>query len=519
MTISLQNLIQGLSRHAASGSLDVPITGIRHDSRAVQPGDLFLCLRGAAFDGHRFALDALHRGAVALVVEAGGLERIDVTIPAEIPVITVPDSRAALSKIACAFYGNPSHAMLMVAVTGTNGKTTTTHMVASILRAHGLRVGTIGTIGADLDGEPLPSEHTTPEANQLQQLLATMRDRGAQAVVMEASSHALAQGRTDGIAFNVGVFTNLTQDHLDFHHTMEAYMAAKERLFTDYPILYPRPDGTPFCSVINVNQWEGRDLVTQARGRIITYSTTEMPAVLKPHNVVLGPESITFDAIYDPGIKAESATIALPIGGEFQVGNALGAIGAGLALGVPLATIAKGLAHMPPVPGRFEPVSAQGLGFSVVVDYAHTPDGLANVLHSARKLNPTRLLCVFGCGGDRDRTKRPIMGRLAATLSEFAVVTSDNPRTEDPAAIIHEIMAGIDPADPEVSAEVVTEPDRRKAIELALRAAEPGSIMVIAGKGHETYQIVGTQPLPFDDRAVAAEILAVIATERSATGS
>jgi len=506
--VPLEQLIARLPGAQVVGSASHLVTGLTHDSRTVQPGDLFVCLHGATYDGHRYAPDALAKGAVAIVANAGGLEAVEAALPPESCVVTVPDTRRALPLLAGAFYGTPSHSLTMVGVTGTNGKTTTTRMIAAILRAAGKKVGTIGTLGAELDGTPLPSEHTTPEANQLQSLLATMRDSGADAVVMEVSSHALAQFRTDGIAFNAGVFTNITQDHLDFHGSMDAYFEAKARLFAEYPVLYPRPDGKLFVAVINVAQWEGRDLVTRARGDIITFTTADNPANLHAEKVELSAESVRFTAVYDAGVEKFSFPVTLPIGGAFQVGNALAAIGAGLRLGVPKEIIAEGLAHLPPVPGRFEAVPTGGRGFSVIVDYAHTPDGLENLLRSAQELHPARILLVFGCGGDRDRTKRPIMGRLAATRADVAIVTSDNPRHEEPNAIIAEILTGMDRAvDPALRAEIQVQPDRRTAIALALEQARPGDLVLIAGKGHEDYQIVGDTVLPFDDRQVAQEWL------------
>ena len=491
-----------------TGTASTSVTGICRDSRAVKPGDLFVCIKGGAFDSHSAAADVLSKGAAGVIVNRGGLEAAGVSLAADAPVITVKNSREALALAACAYHGNPSHSMKVIGITGTNGKTTSTLMTAAILREHGLSVGTIGTLGAELNGVELQSEHTTPEADQLQALLAEMRDRGAQAVVMEVSSHAIALNRTDGIAFQGAIFTNLTQDHLDFHGSMEEYYNTKALLFSRYPIAYPRPDKSAFIAVITISQWEGRELVTEARGDIVTFATDDSPAVVTARDVVLTAESTAFTTVYDAGITKFEFPVKLPIGGAFQVGNALGSIGMCLRLGVTKETISNALASMAGVPGRFEAVPTGSAGFGVIVDYGHTPDGLENVLKSARELNPTRLITVFGCGGNRDRTKRPIMGRIAGSLSEIAVVTSDNPRKEDPDAIIQEILTGMNPAtDPSVTADVLVEPDRRKAINRAINLAKPGDLVIIAGKGHETYQIVGDTVLDFDDRVVAAEAL------------
>ena len=522
-SISLAQLVARLpnaqTTTASARLAETKITGISHDSRHVVAGDLFVCLRGQAFDGHLYAAEAVRKGAVALIAlhdslpeaeepaDRNELNELGAASTPAVPVIFVKDTRHALPLLACTLYHDPSHAMIMVGVTGTNGKTTTTRMIASILGAAGHKVGTIGTLGSELDGVPLPSDHTTPEADQLQSLLAQMRNGGAQAVVMEVSSHALAQWRTDGIAFNIGVFTNLTQDHLDFHGTMERYFEAKARLFAEYPILYPRPDKTMFASILNVGMWEGRLMVTVARGDILTYTPSQAPGNLHAIDVHLKPDSASFTLDYDTGVEHWQYPITLPVGGAFQIGNALGAIGVCLKLKIDRETIALGLAQLPPVPGRFEAIP-NTRGFSVIIDYAHTPDGLENVLRSARELNPSRLLCVFGCGGNRDRAKRPVMGRLAATLAEVAIVTSDNPRHEEPQAIITEILTGMDKdADANLTADIHVEADRREAIALALRLALPGDMIVIAGKGHEDYQIIGDTKHHFDDKEVAKQIL------------
>jgi UDP-N-acetylmuramoyl-L-alanyl-D-glutamate--2,6-diaminopimelate ligase len=471
------------------GDMGVEIRGITHDSRAVKPGDLFVCLVGGKFDGHKFAGDALARGAAAFVIQADHADRVI----ANLPTIVVKDTRRALPFLSAAVYGEPSKSLKLVGVTGTNGKTTTTHLIASILKAAGYRTGTIGTLGSELMGAPLPSEHTTPEADQLQALLAEMRDREAQAVVMEVSSHALAQYRTDACEYDAAAFTNLTQDHLDFHGSLDDYFTAKLRLFTDYPAASSKP----FVASVNVDDPRGETVAKAARGRVLTYGVNN-PADIRAEDVRIEPGRLTFKTSTPSG----RFDVELNIGGAFQVYNALAAIGVGIGMDIPAEQIVAGLAGMRAVPGRFESVPT-GRGFHVIVDYAHSPDGLENLLASARRLNPSRLIVVFGCGGNRDRTKRPIMGRIAASQADVAVVTSDNPRNEEPQAIIQDILPGMELA----SAKVMVEPDRRAAIAIALSEARDGDIVLIAGKGHEDYQIVGDKVLPFDDRQVARELL------------
>ena len=496
---TLSQLVDRLPKKTINGAVDTAVSSITHDSRTVAQGCLFICLKGASHDGHNYALSAIEGGASALMVNEGGLEAVSVSLPEGFPIIAVPDTRTALPLISCAFYNDPAQKMIMVGVTGTNGKTTSALMIAAILRASGMMVGTIGTLGSEVDGEPLSSDHTTPEADQLQALLAKMLERGAKAVVMEVSSHALSQHRVAGIPFQVGVFTNITPDHLDYHKTMGEYFSAKAQLFTEYPLLFPRSDGTGFTSIINVGQWEGRDLVTLARGDILTFSV-DRTAVLKADNVKLSAESCHFDAVYDDGVRKFIQPIKLPVGGAFQVANALGAIGATLRLGISPELIAEGLAKMKPVPGRFQSVPTGNRGFSVIVDYAHTPDGLENLLKSARALNPARIICMFGCGGNRDRTKRPKMGKLAGSLAEITIVTSDNPRHEDADEIIAEVLTGMDPKlDSSIVAEVNVQSDRGKAITLALSLARKNDLVLLAGKGHETYQIIGDTYHHFDD--------------------
>lgn len=476
--------------------VDAPteVRGITHDSRQVRPGDLFVCLVGSKHDGHAYAPDALARGAAAFVVQEDHLRDFRLAeSQAKIPLLVVPDTRRALPALAAALHDYPTRTLKLVGVTGTNGKTTTTFLIASTLRAAGLRTGTVGTLGAELMGEPLPSDHTTPEADQLQALFAEMRARGAEAAVMEVSSHALAQGRTDGCAFDAAAFTNLTQDHLDYHGTLEDYFAAKLRLFRDYPAASDKP----FVASVNLDDPRGAVVARETRGRVLTYGV-ESRADITARDIRTEAGRTHFCATTPAGEIA----VELNIGGAFQVYNALAAIGVGIGLGFAPETIAQGLAALTAVPGRFESIPT-GRGFHVIVDYAHTPDGLENLLDSARRLNPARLLVVFGCGGDRDRTKRPIMGRIAASRAEVAVVTSDNPRTEQPQAIIEEILAGLRGA----TTQVIVEPDRRQAIAAALAEAREGDIVLIAGKGHEDYQEIQGVKHPFDDRLVVRELL------------
>lgn len=500
----LAELCAGIDGLRIVGDGSVEIRGIGHDSRSVKPGDLFVCLVGAHVDGHRFAAQAVAGGAAAVVVQADRQSQVSVACP----VVVADDTAAALAALSAAFYGHPTRRMRLVGVTGTNGKTTTTRMMGSILRAAGLCAGTIGTLGAEVMDEEIPSEHTTPQADQLQGLLAEMVARGADAVAMEVSSHALAQRRSDGCLFDAAVFTNLTQDHLDYHKTFEEYYRSKRRLFTDYAD-DAIAAGKAFCASINLDDPYGQRLARESRGRVLTYGRSAA-ADVSADDVAVDVSHVRFTARTPAGPLA----VRLDIGGAFQVYNALAAVGAALGLGLDPRAIEAGLATLAQVPGRFESVPT-GRGFAVLVDYAHTPDAVGNVLDAARGLHPSRVLVVFGCGGDRDRTKRPLMARIAAEKADLVVITSDNPRHEDPAAIIADIVAGLDGA----RTPYHVEPDRRAAIALALAQAADGDIVVIAGKGHETYQIVGDEHLPFDDRQVVRELLSVPGPAADAKGA
>ena len=459
---------------------------VRYDSRTVARGDLFVAIRGLASDGHAHVDGARERGAAAAVVEAFQ--------PAEgIPQVLVSDSRRALALLAKVETGDPSRELTMVGVTGTNGKTTTAHLIRAALEARGDRAGVLGTVGNSFEGEETPAPHTTPEAPDLLRTLRRWRDGGATAVSMEVSSHALTLERTYGVAFDAGVFTNLTQDHLDFHGTLEAYKDAKARLFR----AESRGDTTKaFTGVFNVDDPAGAWMRSRSDGRTLGFGMTREADV--------AAEDVRYDRT---GTRLRirsphgSQSVALRLRGAFNVMNALAAFTAGLAVGIPPKAIAAGLESVRAVPGRLEPVD-HGQPFQVLVDYAHTPDALTRALDAVRAMEPRRVLCVFGAGGDRDRGKRPLMGAAAVRGADLVFLTSDNPRSEDPESILAAIQAGTAGA-PSVRTIV----DRAEAIRAAVDACEEGDALLIAGKGHETYQILGARTIDFDDRLVAASAL------------
>jgi len=508
MGMKLKELAEALPPSAGPdvvGDPDTFFESIAYDSRQVFPGVAFVCLKGEKNDGHAFIGDAVKRGATVLVVNH---DQADKASAKGIPYLAVADTRKALPYIAASFYGKPSEKLDLIGVTGTNGKTTTTYMVASILQVAGEKTGVIGTVGVQIDGKAVPTQwtvSTTPESLDLQQLFSRMSQEKVHHVVMEVTSHAIDQERTAACSFATAVFTNLTQDHLDYHKTMEAYQAAKERLFLEYPEKTGRKG---FNAVINVDDPAGREIARKVEAlghEVWSYGISSSDARLRAADIRVRPDGTDFTVV-ECGKSEQTYPISLRIGGLFNVLNALAAIGAARARGIEVHDIQKGLKNLASVPGRFEPVETGDRGFHVLVDYAHTPDGLENVLNSARALDPKRLLVVFGCGGNRDRTKRPKMGRIAQDLADRVVVTSDNPRKEEPNAIIEEILEGIDGG--RDNPKVTVEADRRAAIRIAIcEQAKPGDIVVIAGKGHETYQIVGDQTLHFDDREVAREVL------------
>jgi UDP-N-acetylmuramoyl-L-alanyl-D-glutamate--2,6-diaminopimelate ligase len=493
-------LVATLEGARVAGSLPPSVDAIVSDSRAVRPGTLFVALRGERSDGHRFITDAIDRGATVVVAEelpANGPNVIPslskgLSLSKGVAVVIVPDTRIAASALADAFHDHPSHDLIVVGVTGTNGKTTTTHLVRDVLEAAGLPCGVIGTLGGTLGERRWPLSNTTPLAIELHALLAAQRAAGAKAVAMEVSSHALALHRVDHVRFRAAALTNITRDHLDFHGTLERYAAAKRRLFDLAPSAVLNADdpyGARFAAELATRSAHDSDVSPSASADVtlssskgaITYAL-DTEATLRAEDLVLAGDGSTFRVGDVP------VSIALP--GRFNVRNALAAFGIGRALGIDDATIARGLETTRAVPGRMERFGA--FGIHAIVDYAHTPDALENVLRAARETTKRELIVVFGCGGDRDPGKRVQMGEIAARLADRVIVTSDNPRSEDPLAIAHDVANGFDRTDIEL--------DRRRAIRRAIDEASAGDTVVVAGKGHETYQIVGEETRPFDDR-------------------
>jgi UDP-N-acetylmuramoyl-L-alanyl-D-glutamate--2,6-diaminopimelate ligase len=463
----------------AAGAADVEVTALALDDRQVRPGTVFFCVRGFTRDGHDFAAAAAARGAVALVV--------DHPLGLGVPEVLVEDVRAAMAPAAARLHGDPTAALRTIGVTGTNGKTTTAYLVRALLEAAGHRTGLLGTVKSVVGGIDHEVARTTPEAIDLQATFAAMRAAGDTHCVLEVSSHALALGRADAIHWAAAIFTNLTQDHLDFHPTMEDYFAAKCRLFFD---------GRPQVAVVDVDDPYGARLARELDGvtAVVTFGIDAAGADLRATGVRSDFAGSTFSA---GGLRLHS-----PLPGRFNVLNVLGAVAAARALGVGDDTIVAALPQIGRVPGRFESID-EGQGFALLVDYAHTPDSLENVLAAARPLAAGKLVCVFGCGGDRDRGKRPQMGAIAARLADHTIVTSDNPRSEDPEAIVAEVLAGIDERD---GVEAIV--DRRAAIARAVELAAVGDVVVVAGKGHEQGQeFEGGRKLPFDDATVAREAL------------
>ena len=499
--MNFRELLQSIEPLKVCGDTEIEILGLCYDSRQMRSGGLFFALRGSAVDGHRFVDAAVRGGAAAMVVED------ETVVPAGIPYAQVADARLAMSLMAAAFYCNPADGVPLVGITGTNGKTTTSYMIEAILEEAGIPAAVFGTVSYRFRERAVPAPTTTPESADLQKTLREMVDLGARGVVMEVSSHALDQHRVDGCRFDAGVFTNLTRDHLDYHLDMESYLASKTRLFSELLVadgVKPRRR-----AAINCDDPYGRLIAGNAVCPVITFG--------------LGDAALVTARDLQFSVAGISGLLVTPKGevpfhsrmpGRFNLYNLLAAAAAGIALDLPLDAISRGIESHRKVPGRLERVD-NDCGVALLVDYAHTGDALENVLGTLRELATDRIITVFGCGGDRDRGKRPVMGEVAGRLSDLAIVTSDNPRTEQPAAIIAEIRNGIVPlglrefdimelAGGFTDRGFVLVESRREAIRLAVRLARPGDIVLLAGKGHEDYQIIGTEKLHFDDREEAA---------------
>lgn len=473
--MKLQELLRGVAVKSSTAADDLEIREVRYDSRAVQAGDLFVAIRGFATDGHQYISKALEQGAVAVVCEEA---------PEGAPAVVVENARQALAEIAANRFGHPADSMVMLGVTGTNGKTTTTYLVKHMLEDAGHKVGLIGTNQNLIGDEVIETERTTPESYELHALFARMRDAGCTHVIMEVSSHSLVLDRVYGIPFAVGAFTNLTQDHLDFHKTMEEYRKAKAMLFA-----------ISEKGVINLDDDAAQAMLADAKCPCLTFSCEKDAADLTAKNICLHADGVEFVAT----TKGELARVKLPIPGHFSVENALAALGIVLQTGMPLADAAHSLATATGVKGRVEVVPTD-TDYTVLIDYAHTPDGVENVLRAVRGFAKGRVIALFGCGGDRDRTKRPKMGKIAADLADFCVVTSDNPRTEDPKAIIDDILEGMQGT--KTPMEVIV--DRPEAIHWALAHAKKDDVIVLMGKGHETYQEINHVKHHMDEREIVA---------------
>lgn len=477
----LSDLLKDVNVKKNAGVGGIKVGGISYDSRKVKPGDVFVCITGFEADGHKYARSAVESGAVAVVAEHD-MPTVDV------PCIVVKNTRMAMAQMAAAYYDYPFKKFNLIGITGTNGKTTTTYLIKAILEHLGKKVGLIGTNQNMIGDEVIPTTRTTPDSLELMELFDRMASRGAEYVVMEVSSHALALDRVTACTFDVGAFTNITQDHLDFHKTMEEYLAAKSILFN-------------ICKngVINKDDSRSGFLLENAKcDDIITYGI-KSDCDLKADNISLNQDGVEFDISFN----GENGRVELPIPGEFSVYNAMTAIGCCLADGFALKDVIDGLHSAKGVKGRIEIVNTPGTDYTVIIDYAHTPDGLLNVINAIRGFAKGRIVTLFGCGGDRDATKRPIMGKIAGELSDFCVVTSDNPRTEDPEKIIEQVVEGVK----ETDCEYVVITNRFLAIEYALDHAQKNDIILLAGKGHETYQVLGTDTIQFDEREIVQKLL------------
>jgi UDP-N-acetylmuramoyl-L-alanyl-D-glutamate--2,6-diaminopimelate ligase len=483
--MQIEKLLQGLDYKLAKGTLDLEVQGLCYDSRRACAGFLFICIPGFKSDGHQFAAQAVVNGARVILAEK------ELELPEGITLLITADCRRALPLLSANFYDWPTRDLQVIGVTGTNGKTTTTHLLKAILEEAGYKTGIIGTLYARIDDHEKALAHTTPESLEIEEFMAAARRAGASHVVMEVSSHALDLGRVEQIKFAAAIYTNLTQDHLDYHQDMEHYKQSKLKLFQTSSA------GTGWFAVINADDPYAADFISAA-SPAYTYAISQ-DADVHAVKVDTNLKGSSFTVV----TAKERFAINTKLIGQFSVYNTLAAISYALQVGIKPAIIKTALEKVQGVAGRFEQIDC-GQDFTVVVDYAHTPDGLENILRTGRQIAEKRMITVFGCGGDRDRSKRPLMGKIAAQWSDFSIVTSDNPRNEDPEAIINDIVPGLEAVENSHYAKII---DRRDAIEHAIRLARPGDLVIIAGKGHETYQLVKDQVLDFDDRQVAREVL------------
>jgi len=478
--MNLHELLKDVPYLKIEGSLERPVDAMYYDSRKATPRSLFFCIPGLTVDGHLYAPQAVKNGSHVLVLEK------DVDVEGEVTKVFVENSRKAMALMARNFYGNPVSNIPLIGVTGTNGKTTTTYLIKSVLEMAGHKVGLIGTITNMIGDKKIPAEHTTPESLDLQKLFRDMVNEGVDSIVMEVSSHSLALERVAGCEYTVGVFTNLTQDHLDFHKTMEEYRDAKAKLFKQSKM-----------SIINIDDENGQWIKKGIDGQVYTYGIRQ-DADIYARDLEITEKGVSFE-LYTP--KGHQP-VSLGIPGIFSVYNALAAAGACYALHIPLPLIAEGLEKVKGVSGRFELLDTQ-TDYSVILDYAHTPDGLENILKAASEFARGRIVTLFGCGGDRDPAKRPIMGEIAGRNSDFCIITSDNPRSEDPMKIINQIIPGIE----KTKCPYIIIENRREAIRYALENAKKDDVIILAGKGHETYQILKDRTIHFDEKEIVAEIL------------
>ncbi len=485
--MELKTVLAGIEYELVRGNLKQEISNISYDSRKVRPGGLFICIKGFQTDGHSFINSAIDNGAVAiLAIDEVVIENSEVTI------LRTDDTRMALSKLAANYYNHPSEKLCLVGVTGTNGKTTITHLIQAILQEAGKKAGIIGTLYAKIGAQEKDLKHTTPEAPEIEEFISLAVEEQADYVVMEVSSHALDLHRTDNLDYNVAIFSNLSQDHLDYHHNMESYLEAKLKLFNMVN------DSAANYTIVNIDDANADCFIKASQAKVITYGINN-DAMVRGLKVKTSLKGSSFIVKHQNGeFKINTKLIGL-----FSIYNILAAIAFALYAGIDPITIKNSLEKVEGVPGRFEQINC-GQKFSVIVDYAHTPDGLENILKTAQEIVENRIITVFGCGGDRDKTKRPLMGKIAAKYSDFCVVTSDNPRSEEPHKIIEDIIPGLDEIEGSRYAIII---ERQEAIHHAINLAKPGDVVIIAGKGHETYQLIGGKVLDFDDRQVARDFL------------